>query len=458
MFAADCFRVGGKHVAVCMKGFYYGSCCGIGADAIEDNVSASNDIDSSPLRDFSLWNRLPLASGAQSITSINTFFQPPKDPTVRSPLEGLISVSSPSSAGLINNNAVNATGITEQERYESPILENVSTNTAERKPSSTVVMSPTTIKTPISDATSLSSYLPSPDENHSLSDSGLGKNNLSFADPFPDGLIVAISDSAAVNQVNQQKGEICGTPVYRWPRIVSGENARPGQWPWMISVQVRTRRGYYHKCGAALLNKEWALTAAHCLASVQQDSILVKYGGLDFASIEDKFYESKVLSFPHPKFSMKTQKFDIALLKLLTPVEYQFNVLPICLPDKDMIFDEEQSIVAGWGKLAEKGLVTTKLQYVGIPIINNTECQTIYKRINKLIDQDLMCAGYDIGQKDSCEGDSGGPMMVFKRGRWVAAGVISWGVGCARPNQPGVSTRVTEFLDWIYSHVSPKSR
>jgi len=137
--------------------------------------------------------------------------------------------------------------------------------------------------------------------------------------------------------------------------------------------------------------------------SVQQDSILVKYGGLDFASIEDKFYESKVLSFPHPKFSMKTQKFDIALLKLLTPVEYQFNVLPICLPDKDMIFDEEQSIVAGWGKLAEKGLVTTKLQYVGIPIINNTECQTIYKRINKLIDQDLMCAGYDIGQKDSCE-------------------------------------------------------
>ena len=118
-----------------------------------------------------------------------------------------ISVSSPSSAGLINNNAVNATGITEQERYESPILENVSTNTAERKPSSTVVMSPTTIKTPISDATSLSSYLPSPDENHPLSDSGLGKNNLSFADPFPDGLIVAISDSAAVNQVNQQKGE-----------------------------------------------------------------------------------------------------------------------------------------------------------------------------------------------------------------------------------------------------------
>lgn len=226
----------------------------------------------------------------------------------------------------------------------------------------------------------------------------------------------------------------------------------------MVSVQVRTRRGYYHKCGAALLTKEWALTAAHCLINVPEENILVKYGGLDFASYKDKFYESRVRSFLHPKFSLRTQKFDVALLKLLTPAEYQFNVLPICLPDRGTVFDYDHSIVAGWGKLAEKGFATSKLQYVEIPIINNTECQTIYKKINKHIDKDLMCAGYPIGLKDSCEGDSGGPMMVFKRGRWVAAGVVSWGVGCARPNQPGVSTRITEFLDWIYSFVSPERR
>jgi hypothetical protein len=27
---------------------------------------------------------------------------------------------------------------------------------------------------------------------------------------------------------------VCGKPVYRWPKIVSGENARLGQWPWQV--------------------------------------------------------------------------------------------------------------------------------------------------------------------------------------------------------------------------------
>ena len=87
--------------------------------------------------------------------------------------------------------------------------------------------------------------------------------------------------------------------------------------------------------------------------SIQQENLLVKYGGIDFASIDDKFYESKVLSFQHPKFSVQNQQYDIALLKLLSPVSYQFNVLPICLPDKEMAFEYDQSIVAGWGKLSE---------------------------------------------------------------------------------------------------------
>ena len=61
---------------------------------------------------------------------------------------------------------------------------------------------------------------------------------------------------------------------------------------------------------------------------------------------------------------------------------------------------------------------------------------------NEWIPNIFMCAGREAGGQDSCEGDSGGPLVVKgKNGRWSLAGIISWGIGCAEPNLPGVCTR-----------------
>lgn len=77
-------------------------------------------------------------------------------------------------------------------------------------------------------------------------------------------------------------------------------------------------------------------------------------GGIDFASVDDKWIESRVQPIQHPEFNIQTQLNDIALLKLATPiVAYQSSVLPICLPDADMEFDGTQSFVSGWGRLGE---------------------------------------------------------------------------------------------------------
>jgi secreted trypsin-like serine protease len=57
----------------------------------------------------------------------------------------------------------------------------------------------------------------------------------------------------------------------------------------------------------------------------------------------------------------------------------------------------------------------------------------------------MICAGYAQGGKDSCSGDSGGPLMVPDGQGWMQAGIVSWGDGCAEPNKYGVYTRAVNF-------------
>lgn len=98
------------------------------------------------------------------------------------------------------------------------------------------------------------------------------------------------------------------------------------------------------------------------------------------------------------------------------------------------------------------GPLPSLLQEVSVPVINNTVCESMYRTAGYIehIPHIFICAGWRRGGFDSCEGDSGGPMVIQRDDRrFLLAGVISWGIGCAEPNQPGVYTRISEFKDWI---------
>ncbi|PZC80492.1 hypothetical protein B5X24_HaOG200409 [Helicoverpa armigera] len=251
---------------------------------------------------------------------------------------------------------------------------------------------------------------------------------------------------------------VCGRRLWQAPqgRIVGGTKSGFGQWPWQISLRQYRTSTYLHKCGAALLNENWAITAAHCVEHVPPSELLVRLGEHDLAQSDEPygFVERRVqIVASHPHFDPATFEYDLALLRFYEPVTFQPNILPVCVPDDDEDFVGKTAYVTGWGRLFDEGPLPSVLQEVKVPVINNSACEAMYQAAgyNEHIPNIFICAGRSKGGADSCEGDSGGPMVVRRSrdDRFVLGGIISWGIGCAEPNQPGVYTRISEFRDWI---------
>ncbi|CAK9827284.1 Serine proteinase stubble [Anthophora retusa] len=251
--------------------------------------------------------------------------------------------------------------------------------------------------------------------------------------------------------------QVCGRRLFPESRIVGGNRSSFGKWPWQISLRQWRTSTYLHKCGAALLNENWAITAAHCVENVPPSDLLLRIGEHDLANEDEPYgYQERRVQIvaSHPQFDPRTFEYDLALLRFYEPLlPFQPNVLPICLPDDDENYVGRTAYVTGWGRLYDEGPLPSTLQEVAVPVINNTMCENMYRNAGYIehIPHIFICAGWKNGGFDSCEGDSGGPMVIQRArdNRWILAGVISWGIGCAVPNQPGVYTRISEFREWI---------
>lgn len=262
------------------------------------------------------------------------------------------------------------------------------------------------------------------------------------------------------NKKGGNKEVACGvTASYPQTKVVGGKNAAFGAWPWQVSVRKVSFFGFSstHRCGGAVISSEWIATAGHCVEDLALQSIRIRVGEYDFSSMSEPFpYIERAArrKVVHPKYNFYTYENDLALVQLDQPIQFPPHVAPICLPPDNIELLGRNATVTGWGRLNEGGTLPTILQEVRVPIVSNDKCKDMFLSAGRpeYIPDIFLCAGYEEGGRDSCQGDSGGPLQVKgDDGKWFLAGIISWGIGCAEQNLPGVCTRISRFKLWIQS-------
>jgi secreted trypsin-like serine protease len=248
--------------------------------------------------------------------------------------------------------------------------------------------------------------------------------------------------------------------------VIGGKVAAPGAWPWQAALlfdDVEDNFGA-QTCGGTLLSSDWVLTAAHCLdwdasTAAGLDVLL----GTNVLSNTVPYQRIPVAyGVIHPLADGAAFRHDTALLRLSEPavitgaVGVAGSVLPVALltAQDALLLDPSILLMAtGWGRVsADEPIYPHDLFQVQVPYVDQATCSAYYSALGyaeDTIGPDQVCAGFEEGGKDTCYGDSGGPLLLNVAGTWRQAGITSWGEGCAEPGAPGIYASVPHHLDWI---------
>ncbi|KAL5284332.1 CLIPB9.2 family protein [Megaselia abdita] len=255
-------------------------------------------------------------------------------------------------------------------------------------------------------------------------------------------------------------------------KIYGGEDSDLNEFPWMVLLEYKKKNGGLGlNCAGSLINQRYVLTAAHCVTGSIESQvgklISVRLGEHDISSKVD--CENGVCAqqairvgveevIPHHSYDDRAQDRhnDIALIRMDRDVLYTKSIRPVCLPS--VVSGASVSpqpgttlTVAGWGRTLRTPK-SLKKQKLNVPLFSQSECRRKFAARNVDITEFQVCAGGNYAE-DSCDGDSGGPLMRFQENAWVIEGIVSFGVKCGLQGWPAVHTRVSSYDNWIRSTI-----
>ncbi|XP_049853801.1 serine protease snake-like [Schistocerca gregaria] len=249
--------------------------------------------------------------------------------------------------------------------------------------------------------------------------------------------------------------------------MTPGKNiAVPGLFPYLAVLGYGNLSDSKWLCAGVLVSESSVLTTARCLGNRNLGLVSrVRLGDVDLTTPNGDDETVQLIDVdkvtPHPLYQPRSRFHDVAVLHLRTPAKLSSRVRPACLNSLTQL-PTNRVIIAGFGAESSRSTEFGTARYVDVTEIPALQCQKALPQLTRIgvkVNESLICAADEAGGRDSCRGDSGGPLQVRldkPHCQFSVAGLSSFGpVFCGEPGVPSVYTSIAEYLEWIESVVWP---
>ncbi|KAJ8973180.1 hypothetical protein NQ317_007156 [Molorchus minor] len=237
-------------------------------------------------------------------------------------------------------------------------------------------------------------------------------------------------------------------------RIVGGEDATSGQYPYVVSLTFCVGNSCQHACGGALISPSWIASAGLCITQMPSQGSYKAIAGI--TNLDDSNEERQERRISHaflvPDFDGGAGPHDLAIFKTTTPFVYNSLIQAVRLVTAGSIYSGDAQLL-GWGSTggAVSPIMPNTLQTSTVPILTYDQCKNALDSLfnsHPLDESANTCTGPLTGAVSACTGDMGGPLVQNN----ILMGVVSWIITpCGTVGAPSIQTRVAYYRNWIVS-------